>query len=195
VDIQHLPLFPLHTVLFPGGPLPLRIFEPRYLEMVSRCLRTDTGFGVALIRHGREVGEVALTHEVGTVARIVDWHQRHDGLLGVSSRGEARFRILSTEVQPNQLTVARVELWPEAAHLALPNRHLPLADLLRRLLDQAGHLYADVPRRFGDADWVGCRLSELLPLENGRKQALLEMDDPLERLERLLALLSGLELG
>jgi len=193
-DTLELPLFPLHTVLFPGGPLPLRIFEPRYLEMVSRCLQQESGFGVALIRQGREVGEAAVTHEVGTVARIVDWHQRHDGLLGVSSRGERRFRILSTRVQPNQLTVAEVALWPDPPPVSVADRHLVLTDLLRQLLDQAGHVYAEVPRRFGDAEWVGCRLSELLPLGNARKQALLEIEDPVARLDELLGLLSGLEL-
>ena len=98
-----LPLFPLHTVLFPGGPLPLRIFEARYLDMVSQCLQEDSGFGVCMIRHGREVGEPASTENMGVVARIVDWHQRHDGLLGITAIGEQRFRIASVRIQDNQL--------------------------------------------------------------------------------------------
>ena len=86
-----LPLFPLHTVLFPGGLLPLRIFESRYLDMISDCLRNDRGFGVCLISAGREVGDGAECFDVGTLARIQDWDSTPDGLLGIIARGEQRF--------------------------------------------------------------------------------------------------------
>jgi len=84
---EAVPLFPLHTVLFPGGPLPLRIFEARYLDMVSDCLKRDRGFGVVLIEQGREVGEAASCHEVGTLARIIDWDKRDHGLLEIICQG------------------------------------------------------------------------------------------------------------
>lgn len=190
-----IPLFPLHTVLFPGGPLPLRVFEPRYLQMIGDCLRSDTCFGVCLISDGREVGEAATPHNTGTTARIVDWHQRHDGLLGITARGERRFRVLAREVQRNQLAVAKVELLPEDDEMEVPAKYVALADLLRRILDQAGHHYADLPRRFGDAAWVGYRLAELLPLSLPRKQYLLEIEDPAARLEQLFGLLEGLEIA
>jgi len=93
-----IPLFPLNTVLFPGGPLPLRIFEARYVDMVSSCLKEDSPFGVLLIRDGGETGN-ATTHEIGTLARIVDWYQGSDGLLGVTAVGEQRFRLLSSHRQ------------------------------------------------------------------------------------------------
>ncbi len=195
MNTVQLPLFPLYTVLFPGGPLPLRIFEPRYLDMISQCLKTDTGFGVVLIREGREVGEAAVPHTVGTVAQIVDWHMRHDGLLGVTAVGGRRFRIASVQVQPNQLSVAKAELLPEDPSDAVPAEYLPLVDLLRRLIDQAGHHYTSLPPRFADAGWVGCRLAELLPLGRARKQMLLQLDDPLQRLAQLFDLLEGLEIG
>ncbi|MEM9207821.1 MAG: LON peptidase substrate-binding domain-containing protein, partial [Pseudomonadota bacterium] len=92
------PLFPLRTVLYPGGPLPLRIFEARYLDMISNCLKTESPFGVLLIREGAETGP-ASTYEVGTLARITDWYQGSDGLLGVTAIGERRFRLLSAERQ------------------------------------------------------------------------------------------------
>ena len=107
-----LPLFPLHTVLFPGGPLPLRIFEPRYLDMVSRCLREDRGIGVVLIREGSETGPAPEVHDLGTLGRIHYWNRRDDGLLGVTLVGGRRFRILASTVQPDQLVCARVELLP-----------------------------------------------------------------------------------
>lgn len=194
VNPAHIPLFPLHTVLFPGGPLPLRIFEPRYLRMIGDCLKSDSCFGVCLISDGREVGEAATPYPTGTTARIVDWHQRHDGLLGITARGERRFRVLSREVQANQLTLAKVELLPEDGECDVPEKYLPLTDLLRRVLEQAGHHYADLPRRFGDAAWVGYRLSELLPLSLPRKQYLLEIEDPVARLEQLFGLLEGMEI-
>jgi hypothetical protein len=195
MNTVRLPLFPLHTVLFPGGPLPLRIFEPRYLDMVSACLKTETGFGVVLIREGREVGEAATPHVVGTVAHIVDWHMRHDRLLGITAVGGRRFRIASVQVQPNQLSVAKAELLPEDPPASVPADYLPLVDLLRRLIDQAGHHYTTLPARFGDAGWVGCRLAELLPIGMARKQVLLQLDDPIQRLEQLFELLEGLEIG
>src|SRR3569623_49234 len=115
----HLPLFPLNSVLFPGGVLPLRIFEPRYMEMVSVCMKEQSGFGVSLILSGKEVGEAATTYEVGTLVNIIDWDQRDDGLLGITVQGQQRFRIHATNVRSSQLVMAEVELLDEAA--ALPN--------------------------------------------------------------------------
>ena len=108
-----IPLFPLNTVLFPEGILPLRIFEPRYLDMVSECLRTNSGFGVCLITEGTEAGGVADCHEIGTLACIIDWHKREDGLLGITAQGIERFRILKKHVRPNQLLEGNVEFIDE----------------------------------------------------------------------------------
>ena len=102
-----LPLFPLHTVLFPGGPVPLRVFETRYLDMVSSCLKGEGDFGVILIEEGSETGPVSL-HETGTVARIRDWYQGSDGILGLTVVGERRFRLQSVARQHDGLNVARV---------------------------------------------------------------------------------------
>ena len=180
-----IPLFPLHTVLYPGGPLPLRIFEPRYLDMVSTCLRHGTGLGVCLIRSGNETGLAATTYDIGTLSIITYWHMRHDGLLGVTVRGQQRFRILSEQVQPNQLTLATVVLLPNEPECDIPAAYLPLADLLRQMIEQIGHHYDGITKRYGDASWVSCRLAELLPIGLTQKQHLLQIDDPLERLKRL----------
>ena len=94
VALEEVPLFPLNTVLFPGGPLPLRIFETRYTDMVRRCLRTESPFGVLLIREGVEAGGAAATMQLGTLARIVDFNPMPDGLLGIICRGESRFRVM-----------------------------------------------------------------------------------------------------
>jgi Lon protease-like protein len=186
---REIPLFPLNTVLFPGGPLPLRIFETRYVDMVRHCMRSGSAFGVVLIRAGGEVGSVARTADIGTTARIVDFSQLPDGLLGISCRGERRFRILRRWRQQDGLNVAEVEWLPAAPPEPLPAELQFLSDLLKRVLPELGDLYAQVPRHFDDAEWVGARLAEILPLSLGDKQALLELDDATARLARIAPLI------
>jgi len=188
---QSIPLFPLHSVLFPGGPLALRIFESRYLDMVSRCLRDESGFGVVLIREGREVGEVPQFYEVGTYGYIRYWAQRKDGLLGITVTGERRFRILETSVQPDRLIIAEVDMLPSAPAQPLPKQYAPLAKQLQRILDELSHPYLTLERHYEDAEWVGGRLAEVLPLELVLKQRLLQEEDPLVRLEQLKEILEG----
>src|SRR5262245_19771346 len=169
-------LFPLNTVLFPGGPLPLRIFEPRYLDMVRRCMRERSCFGVVLIRGGAEVGAVMSIAVVGTSARIVDFYQLTDGLLGITCHGERRFRVLSRHVQPDGLHTGLVRWVDEEADCALPGEYQHLAQLLRKVLPELGDMYRDVDRKFDDAAWVACRLAEILPLSLPDKQYVLELD-------------------
>lgn len=189
-----LPLFPLHSVLFPGGPLPLRVFESRYLDMISSCLKAESGIGICLIRSGSEVGEAAETYEVGTLSRITYWNQRPDGLLGVTVCGEQRFRILSREVRPNKLVVAEVELLENEPELPLPEDYRPLARLLQSVVEQLGQPYVKMPKLYDEAGWVGARLTELLPFSLDQKQYLLQLNDPVQRLERLTAILQELEI-
>jgi len=191
---DQISLFPLNTVLFPGGAVPLRIFEPRYLDMVSDCMKNDKGFGVCLISEGREVGDAARTFEVGTLVHISYWNKLPDGLLGVTVRGDRRFRILAQEVRPNQLTVAEVDYIPNEPENHVPANHLPMVDLLRKIMEQMDHPYTNLPRNYEDAAWVGYRLAELLPIPLTQKQYFLQLDDPLQRLERLSAVLSNLDL-
>jgi hypothetical protein len=180
-------LFPLNIVLFPDGPLPLRIFETRYVDMVRRCMRGDLNFGVVLIREGGEVGP-ARTFDVGTLARITDFDQLPDGLLGLSCVGERRFRVVKRSVQTDGLNVADVEWLAMEPTLAVPERHARLADLLRSVLPQLGEVYTDIAMRLDDAAWVGHRLAEILPIPLPEKQTYLEMDDPIQRLELLAPL-------
>ena len=179
-----IPLFPLNTVLFPGGPLRLRIFEPRYLDMVSRCMREDSGFGVALIVAGREAG-AAQTVKIGTLARIVDFEQLDDGLLGITARGERRFRIVHAHQESDGLNVCQVEWLDDEARAEVQPQHEVLAELLRRALEQIGPAYGEVTPAYEDATWVGMRLAELLPLAASERQELLELNDGPERLQWL----------
>jgi Lon protease-like protein len=180
-----LPLFPLNVVLFPGGPLPLRIFETRYLDMVRRCMREASGFGVVCIVAGAEAGGAADFAEVGTEARIVDFTRLQDGLLGITCIGQGRFRVIEAWRETDGLNVGRVEDLPAEPAVPLPARFSFLADVLQGVLPELGELYAGIGQRFNEAAWVGHRLAELLPLPAGDRQALLEMDDPLARLEAI----------
>lgn len=186
-----LPLFPLNTVLFPGGPLPLRIFEPRYVDMVGRCMREQLPFGVVSILAGAEVGELREVAPVGTTASIVDFATLPDGLLGITCRGERRFRLLTHSRESDGLNVGEVEYFPDSDSLptAIPEEHQPLADMLRKVFPELGDVYAGIRQDFADANWVGYRLSELLPLSTAERLALLELPDAVERLSRLAPLI------
>jgi uncharacterized protein len=180
-----LPLFPLNTVLFPGGPLRLRIFEPRYLDMISRCMRENSSFGVALITEGREAGSVARTTTVGTTARIVDFERLDDGLLGITARGGQRFSIAEVSTQSDGLNVADVELLPDEPVMEIPDDLEILAELLKQAFAQIGTAYGEEQPHFENASWVGMRLAEILPLPMPEKQQCLEMDDAVARLRLL----------
>ena len=180
-----IPLFPLGTVLFPGGPLPLRIFETRYIDLVSRCLRDGSGFGVVLIREGAEAGGPALTFDVGTYARIFDFSRQDDGLLGIRAQGERRFRILERRRARDGLNVADVEWLPGDRVVPLPAEFADLGPALEAVLEQVGEPYASLERRLDDAAWVAGRLAEIIPIPPGHKQHCLELDDPVERLRFL----------
>ncbi len=186
MDGSIIALFPLHTVLFPGGPLPLRIFETRYTDLVRRCTRTQEPFGVVLIQEGDEAGVVATTATVGCTARIGDFHTLHDGLLGLSCGGERKFRVLRVWRADDGLNMGEVAWLPVEPELPVPAECERLASTLRRALEELAEHYENVARKFDDAAWIGSRVAELLPIELADKQALLELDDPIERLRSLL---------
>jgi len=186
--IMQIPLFPLNTVLFPGGPLPLRVFEARYLDMISRCMKEDAPFGVLLIRDGHEAGP-ATTHNVGTLARVTDWYQGSDGLLGITAIGGERFQLRSVERQIDGLNMGEVELLPAIQPMALPDEHQSLRPILESVLNDLGRLYEGLERQYDDAAWVAWRFVEILPIDLEEKQTLLENDDIpacLRRIEEVL---------
>ncbi len=180
-----LPIFPLQTVLFPGGVLPLRIFEARYMDMTTRCLREDAVFGVNLIAEGHEVGTPALPHPVGVSARITAWDMAQPGLLHLVTVGERRFRILRSEVAPDGLLMAEVEWLADPAPQPLPEGYQGLVTLLQAIIDDVDPVHFPEPHRFDEADWVGMRLAGVLPIPMAARQGLLELDDAVTRLDIL----------
>jgi Lon protease-like protein len=178
-------LFPLNTVLFPGGLLPLRIFEPRYVDMVGRCMRGDELFGVVLVLGGRDTEREVDIAPIGTTARIVDFQTLEDGLLGLLCRGEQRFRVKTRSRCDDGLNRASVEWLEEKSAMLVAEQFQPLVPLLRRALAQLTSLGRFVEPNYDDAGWVAHRLAELLPLDHSLQQRLLEIDDPNARLSLL----------
>ena len=178
-------------MLFPGGVLTLRIFEARYLDMVSACLKQDSGFGVCLIRSGVEVGQAADIYEVGTLAKITDWTQREDGLLGITCQGEQRFRIRSQALMPNRLLTGDVELLADAPEQPVPTRLQMLIALFKELNERTNYHPPDMLQKATQANWLSYRLAELLPVDLPEKQMLLELDDGLQRLDLIATILGS----
>jgi Lon protease-like protein len=183
-ELADVPLFPLQTVLFPGGRLPLRLFEQRYLDMARACLREDAPFGVCLIREGAEVGAPAEPFDVGCLARIGGWDMAQLGVLQIVALGGRRFRVLERRVQRDGLARARIELLAAETDVELPADDL-CARILRRAIESGGESMIEPPARYESAAWVSARLAELLPLSLESKQRLLEMDVAHDRIEIL----------
>jgi len=189
---ESLPLFPLHTVLLPGAPLGLRVFERRYLDLVAECGRASKGFGICLILEGEEVGAPAKPAAYGVEAVIEDFGSDRNGLLTLQVRGQRRFRVSRTRIRDNGLLVGDVAWCDDAGSTPLQPQHAAMATLLRELLDRVGDAHPDLGhaganlRQLEDASWVGWRLAELLPLSDEQRLALLQEDDPHRRLDLLL---------
>lgn len=175
-----LPLFPLSTVLFPGGRMPLKIFEQRYLDLAKISLADNTTFGICGIREGGEVGEPAIPYAVGTQARIVEWDMPQPGMFHVVVEGMQRYIARRWEAQPNGLLVAEIETVSAEKPRDLPDELRLCAEVLKYLL--AEHQIEPAQTYYDDAVWVGYRLSELLPFKLSVKQDLLEMNDSVTRL-------------
>jgi len=183
--MEEIALFPLNTVLFPGGLLPLRIFEPRYVDMVGGCMRRDAEFGVVLIVQGTDTSSVVSIAGMGTSARVVDFQTQTDGLLGLLCRGELRFRVAQRRLQDDGLNRATVEWMQDVPLTPLDPQFRPLVSVLRKVMARLANIGRFLEPNYEDASWVSHRLAEFLPLEPPWQQRLLEIDDPNERLGML----------
>jgi Lon protease-like protein len=187
VETTELPLFPLSSVLFPGGTLGLRIFEPRYLDLVKRCGRSGEGFGICLILEGSEAGAPAIPAALGTEAAIVDFSMTDDGLLGLTVQGRRRFHVERTRVRDDGLVLADVRWLPDEVPVPLLAEHALLSTLLARILDKAGIEHEGIGKGpLADACHVSWRLAEWLPLSPDERQWLLQLEDPHARLQKLV---------
>ncbi|MES2321407.1 MAG: LON peptidase substrate-binding domain-containing protein [Pseudomonadota bacterium] len=185
------PLFPLGTVLFPDGVLPLQIFEVRYLDMISRCIANDTPFGVVLLTQGSEVRSPQVQESFllsGTLASVQESTASAPGLLQILCRGNARFRVIASERLPNGLWMADTELVDDDKQVRIPSELQGAADALDKVLcslhDVPEQRWPVLPPfRLDDCGWVANRWCDLLPLPNHQKHSMLMLDNPLIRLE------------
>ena len=182
-EIENTPIFPLRTILFPESRLPLRIFEPRYLDMVSQCMRENSEFGVILSRQTNQP-KMFETYNVGTMAKIVDWNQGNDGLLGLTTIGTQKFKLLTMSKQDDGLNIGQIERIDKEGEFKPTENFSYLINLLQAILDDI-NLYNDDEKKFDSASWVSFRFAEILPLKLEDKQKCLEIDDPLTRLNFL----------
>lgn len=180
-----LPLLPLNAVVFPGGRLPLRIFEQRYLDMVKQAIANDTPFGICAIREGTETGAPAVPYSVGTRVHITDWDMPQVGILHIDTQAEERFVIRSSRAEPNGLLVGSIEAVSAEPASTIPAELELAVEILRHIIGEYGTAHFPAPHDFDNAVWVGFRLSEVLPLKLSVKQNLLEMNDSAMRLRIL----------
>lgn len=187
-----IPLFPLRSVLFPGGRLPLQIFEQRYIDLVSHCMKTDTGFGVCLISQGTEMARAGARQQVervGMYARIVDWDQLPSGLLGITVEGRHKFMVQDCWARDDKLLMATVQFAREdflgQPALPLTDEHEALVELLRDLAAHPLIESLELAIDFDDRRQLAWRLSELLPVPMHQKQQLLALDDTEERIREI----------
>ncbi len=193
---QWIALFPLNTVLFPEGVLPLRVFETRYIDMVRACMKSNTPFGVVAIQSGAEIGEVATPHAVGTIAHITEWDMPELGVLLIQTRGGDRFRILETRLLPSQRLEARIDFIPtepvvdggKNLKVCAEVLNVVIQDIERRAReDQEPQFIAPFsePYELNNPAWVANRWCEILPIPLVEKQRLLEMQDVSLRLQTI----------
>lgn len=176
-DLVTLPLFPLNSVLFPQGRMSLRVFEARYMDMIGACMKLETSFGICLIAQGSEVGAVAIPHEVGVEARIVDWDMSQPGILGITVVGGRRFRIVERTVSDQGVVMGTVKWFEEPSLLQISAAHRAVLPLLHLVLADAGEEKIPRPHKLDDANWVGFRYAEFLPIPKLARQRLLELED------------------
>ena len=189
-----LPLFPLKTVLFPGCVLDLQIFEARYLDMIARCMKQGTGFGVVCILEGREVGDAPQDIAgIGCEALIRDFQQQDNGLLGIRVEGGRRFEVLSTELQRDQLLVAQVEWLSEIPEQPLQDEDLDLLALLRALAEHPMVAALNMNTQVAGQQSLANQLAYLLPFAEVDKIELLQVDDPQQRLDGIQVLLDEIQ--
>ena len=191
--MHNIPLFPLHTVLYPHGRLPLRIFEPRYLDMVSDCMKTDSGFGVCLIRQGTETGPAADCFNTGTYAEIIDFSRQTDGLLTITLQGKRRFRVLQTAVRSNNLLTGEINWIPPNEAGGSPEEYSMLKELYLHIVENYETFYAHEDHETVSPAVLSYRLAEFLPFDNDVKQEILETDSAQARLELVKTNLMSME--
>lgn len=187
--MQKCPVFPLNMTLFPGGRLPLQIFETRYIDMVKNCLKNEHGFIIVSIKEGQEVGHTPEIYQIGTYVEIIDWDPLPSGLLGITVEGQERVNLTNLSEEKDKLMMAAIDFIAAEESTAVPSSYINLIDILKSIKQNPVVHNLNLNINYQSATELSCRLSELLPFNIEDKQALLELQDPIERLDRVQAIL------
>ena len=177
-----LALFPLQTVVFPGGLLPLRVFEPRYMDMVTQAIAERAAFGICAIREGRDIDVAAKHYTIGTRVQVIDWDMPQPGILHIQTQALERFVVRSSHSEASGLRIGEVDDVSAEPAVALPEELTLAAEVLYQIINELGADKFAPPHDYNNAVWVGYRLSEILPLKLSVRQNLLEMNDSIARL-------------
>lgn len=187
------PLFPLNSVVLPRGRVPLQLFEPRYLDMLAECMKTDRGFVILMLKSERETDTEADFYDIGTYVRIVDFRQMDNGLLGITVEGEGKVVVVKSWREPDGLNMGEIEWLMQEPGGTVPPEYDELVSVLRALVQHPVVKELDMEIDYTDMRDVGWRLTELLPIDKHEKQRMVELTNPLERLEILHDIIQQME--
>tara|TARA_B100001778_G_C18598802_1_gene636155 strand:- start:2167 stop:2769 length:603 start_codon:yes stop_codon:yes gene_type:complete len=182
---QTIPLFPLKSIVLPGGIFPLRIFERRYIDMVKNCIKNDTGFCIVLVRNNSQKEYIDDVYNYGCYVEISDWNQLEDGLLGITVEGKYKIHILDSKLNDNNLLCGKIEKSPEEKEFMIPQKYLILSKFYRKIYPGIKNFISFKNERYSDATWISYRLTECLPLDSSTKNKLISINHGIDRLERI----------
>ena len=186
------PIFPLKSIVLPGGVFPLRIFERRYLDMVTKCIKEDTGFCIALVQKEDRNKYIDQVYEIMSYVEITDWNKLEDGILGISVEGKSLAKVKKCELNKDNLLIGQVDIVKPEKEFMVPQKYQLLSKFYRKIYPGIKD-YIDFKReRYADASWVGYRLTECLPLDLQTKASLISLDDAILRLEKIYDIVNKL---
>tara|TARA_B100001564_G_scaffold355256_1_gene367250 strand:+ start:149 stop:751 length:603 start_codon:yes stop_codon:yes gene_type:complete len=182
---ESIPLFPLKSIVLPGGIFPLRIFERRYINMVKECIKNDNGFCIVLTRNNSNKKYIDDVYNYGCFVKITDWDQLEDGLLGITVSGQSKIHVIDCGLNENDLLCGTIEDMPDEKEYMIPQKYLILSKFYKRIYPGIKNFISYQRERYSDATWIGFRLTECLPLDSSTKNKLIATNDAIERLEKL----------
>ena len=195
---NQIPMFPLKSIVLPGGLFPLRIFERRYINMVKNCLKNETGFCITLVRAESDNGYITNIYNYGCYVKIIDWNQLEDGLLGITVEGIKKVHVLESSLDEDNLLQGSIEDIEVEKEYMLPQKYLSLSKFYKKIYPNIKDFISFKKERYADATWVSYRLTECLPLDSSTKNKLIALDNAFDRLDKLNEIVNRLykkELG
>ena len=183
-NYNKIPIFPLKSIILPGGQFPLRIFERRYLDMIRDSLKTNSGFVIALTK--KDADYISSVHDYACYVNIVDWSQLDGGLLGITVEGKSLVTLSNCKLDETNLLRGDAQQIKSSIDHLIPQKYQILSKFYRKIYPEIkAYIFHNKPK-YNDANWIGFRLIECLPIEISDKADLISTNEPLDRLEKIL---------